>query len=119
MSTGAEPVIPAVLPQTRSDAQALMDKLSNANPISQSDTDTIDDAIDSLNVILTQLNQEEMLSKDGAMQAAAAQVKDPLKKLSDLKNQLNEIASRVKTLAGIADDVNKVVGGCTTVFGLG
>ena len=116
MATNSLPEIPQNLPQTRDAAQSLLDKLTNANPTNAADSQTVSDAIDALNAILTQLNREDMLSRDGAMQAAAAEIKDPLKKLGDLKSQLADIASRIQTLGTIAGDVDSVLGGCKSVF---
>jgi hypothetical protein len=52
------------------------------------------------------------------MQAVAADLKGPVKKLGDLKDQLAKMASRVKTLGDIAKDVDSVIGGCKGVFGI-
>jgi len=116
MATGS--LIPSDIPHTRTAAQALMDKLANANPISAADMQAVADATEALNGVLTQLNQEDMLSRVGAMQAAAAEVKGPLQTLSTLKDQLTDISTRIGALAGIANDVDQVVSGCTTIFGL-
>jgi hypothetical protein len=45
-------------------------------------------------------------------------VKGPLQTLSGLKDQLSEISVRLATLAGIANDVDQLVNGCTTIFGV-
>jgi hypothetical protein len=116
MAINSLPEIPQDLPQTRAAAQSLLDKLSNANPTNAADSQTISDAIDAVNAILTQLNQEDMLSRDGAMQAAAAEIKAPLKKLTDLKSQLADIATRIETLGTVAQDVDSVLGWCKSVF---
>jgi hypothetical protein len=110
--------IPTDIPQTRAAAQALEDKLANANPTNLADSQAVSTALEVVGAVLTQLNQEDMLSRDGAMQAAAAEVKGPLQTLSGLKGQLTEISTRLATLAGIANDVDQLVNGCTTIFGV-
>jgi hypothetical protein len=109
--------IPSVIPQTRAAAQAFEDKLQNANPITGADCQAVGDALNAVGAVLTKLNQEDMLSRDGAMQAAAADLKAPLQTLSSLKNQLNEMSTRLATLAGIGNDVDQVITGCTQIFG--
>lgn len=109
---------PPGFPQVRAAAQALEDKLANATPTNPADSLAVSTALEAVGAVLTQLNQEDLLSRDGAMQAAAAEMKVPLQKLSGLKDQLAEISTRLATLAGIANDVNRVVNGCTTIFGV-
>ncbi len=116
MSMGS--LIPAEIPQTRAAAQALEDKLNAANPIGAADSRAVSDALEAVSAVLTQLNQEDMLSRDGAMQAAAAEVKGPLQTLSGLKAQLADIATRIGSIAGIANDIDQVVNGCKTIFGI-
>jgi hypothetical protein len=106
------------IPQTKADTDALLGKLAAANPITAADSQTVSDAIVAVNAVLTRLNQEAWTASTVSMQAAAADMKDPLKKLSDLKSQLAAVAGRVKTLAGIAGDVESVIGGCKSVFGI-
>lgn len=110
--------IPADIPRTRAAAQALEDRLARANPTNLADSRTVSTALELVGAVLTQLNQEDMLSRDGSMQAAAAEVKGPLQALCGLKDQLTEISTRLETLAGIANDVNQLVSGCTTIFGV-
>jgi hypothetical protein len=116
MSTGFS--IPTDIPQARAAAQALEDKLANANPTNLADSQAVSSALQAVQAVLTQLNQEDMLSRDGAMQAAAADVKAPLQTLSGLKDQLSQISTRIATFAGIVNDVDQVVNGCTTIFRL-
>jgi hypothetical protein len=116
MSTGFS--IPTNIPQTRAAAQALEDKLAKANPTNLGDSQAVSTALEVVRAILTQLNQEDMLSRDGAIHAVAAEVKGPLQTLSGLKDQLSEISVRLATLAGIANDVDQLVNGCTTIFGV-
>lgn len=106
------------LPQTRAAAQALEDKLANANPTNLADSQAVSNALEVVRTILTQLNQEDMLSRDAAMQAAATDIKSPLERLSNLKDQLTETSTRIATLAGIAGEVDQLVNGCTTIFRL-
>jgi protein-arginine kinase len=113
-----DPAIPTTIPTTKAAAQALLDKLYAANPITLGDSEAISDAVAEVNVILTQLNQEDLASRTGAMQAVAADLKDPVKKLGELKDQLTQVASRVKTLGDIAKDIDSVIGGCKSVFGI-
>jgi hypothetical protein len=110
--------IPADIPQNRAAAQALEDKLANANPTNLADSQAVSSALEAVGAVLTQLNQEDMLSRDGAIQAAAAEVKAPLQALSGLKDQLDGISSRIATLAGIANDIDQLVNGCKSVFHL-
>jgi ABC-type transporter Mla subunit MlaD len=112
------PAIPTTIPTTKTAAQALLDKLYAANPITLGDSEAVSDAIVEVNAILTQLNQEDIASRTGAMQAVAADLKDPVKKLGELKDQLAQVASRVKTLGDIAKDIDSVIGGCKSVFGI-
>lgn len=112
------PSIPTTIPTTKAAAQALLDKLYAANPITLGDSEAVSDAVVEVNAILTQLNQEDIASRTGAMQAVAADLKGPVKKLGDLKDQLAEVASRVKTLGDIAKDIDSVIGGCKSVFGI-
>ena len=112
------PPIPTTIPTTKAAAQALFDKLYAAVPITLGDSETVSDAIVEVNAILTQLNQEDIASRTGAMQAVASDLKDPVKKLGELKDQLAQVASRVKMLGDIAKDIDSVVGGCKSVFGI-
>jgi hypothetical protein len=116
MSTGSS--IPTGIPETRAAAQALEDKLANANPTNLADSQAVSAALDAVGAVLTQLNQEDLLSRDGAIQAAAAEVKGPLQSLTGLKDQLSEIATRIAALDGIANDLDQVVNGCSTIFKL-
>ena len=116
MSTGFP--IPSDIPQTRAAAQALEDKLANANPTNLADSQAVSTALEAVGAVLTQLNQEDMLSRDGAMQAAAAEVKVPLQTLSGLKDQLIEISTRLATLSSIANKIDRVVNGCSKIFGV-
>lgn len=116
MSTGSP--IPTDIPQTRVAAQALEDKLANASPTNLADSQAVSTALEAVRTVLTQLNQEDILSRDGAMQAAATDVKVPLQTLNGLKDQLNEISARLATLAGIANDMDQVVKGCAKIFGV-
>ena len=109
---------PSDFPQIRAAAQALENKLANANPTNLADSQAAAAALEAVRAVLTQLNQEDLLSRDGAMQAATAEMKGPLRTLSGLKDQLAEISTRLATLAGIANDVNRVVNGCTMIFGV-
>jgi hypothetical protein len=54
-----DPAIPTTIPTTKAAAQALLDKLYAANPITLGDSEAISDAVAEVNVILTQLNQED------------------------------------------------------------
>ena len=116
MST--ESSIPIDIPQTRAAAQALEDKLANANPTNLADSQAVSTALEAVGAVLTQLNQEDMLSRDGAMQAAAADVKVPLQTLSGLKGQLTEISTRLATLSSSANKIDQVVNGCSKIFGV-
>jgi hypothetical protein len=71
-----------------------------------------------VNVVLTHLNQEAWASTTASMQAAAADMKKPLKDLGNLKDQLAGVASRVKTFANVAREVDSLIGGCKSVFGI-
>jgi hypothetical protein len=113
-----DPAIPTTIPTTKAAAQALLDKLYVANPITLGDSEAVSDAIVEVNAILTQLNQEDIASRTGAMQAVAADLKGPVKNLGNLKDQLVQVASRVKTLGDIATDIDSVIGGCKSVFGI-
>ena len=116
MSTASS--IPADVPQNRAAAQALEDRLANANPTNLADSQTVSTALQAVRDVLTQLNQDDLLSRDGAMQAAAAKLKDPLQTLSGLKDELTGISSRLATFVGIANDVDKVLSGCSKFFRL-
>ncbi len=106
------------IPQTKSDAQALLDKLAKANPMTAADAQAISDTVVAVNAVLTHLNQEAWASNTASMQAVAADMKKPLKALGDLKDQLAGVASRVKTLAAVGKDVDALIGGCKSVFGI-
>lgn len=116
MSTGFS--IPTDIPQTRIAAQALEDKLANANPTGQADCEAVSAALEAVGAVLTLLNQEDLLSRDGAMQAADANMKAPLQMLGELKNQLTEISARLETLAGIGNHIDQLMTGCTKIFGV-
>ncbi len=116
MSTGFS--IPADISQTRAAAQALEDKLAHANPIGAAESEAVSGALEAVSAVLTQLNREDMLSRDSAMQAAAAELKVPLQTLIGLKDQLSGISARIAALAGVVNDVDQVVNGCKTIFGL-
>ena len=110
--------IPTDIPHTRAAAEALEDKLANANPTNLADSQAVSTALEAVTAVLTQLNQEDMLSRDGALRATAAEVKVPLQTLSGLKDQLTEISARLATLDSIANDVDQLVNGCATIFGV-
>jgi|GEM_PF-6664681 hypothetical protein len=106
------------IPQTRAAAQALEDKLANASPTNLADSQAVSTALEAVRAVLTELNQEDMLSRDGAIQAAAAEVKGPLQTLSGLKDQLTEISLRLATLTGIVNDLDQLATGCMKLFGM-
>lgn len=110
--------VPTTIPTTKAAAQALLDKLAAANPITLADDEAISDGIVAVNAVLTHLNREDFASRTGAMQAAATDLKVPVKNLGELKDQLAEVATRVKTLGDIAKDIDSVLGGCKSVFGI-
>jgi hypothetical protein len=114
MST--ESSIASDIPQTRAAAQALEDQLANACPTNLADSQAVSAALEAVGAVLTQLNRDDLLSRDGAMREAAAAMKTPLKTLSGLKSQLNEISTRMATLVNITNDVDKVVNGCAKFF---
>src|SRR6185312_2339020 len=116
MSTGFP--IPTTIPQTRAAAQAVEDILANANPTNYADSEAVSRALQAVRAVLTQLNQEDMLSRDGAMHAVTADLNAPLQTLSGLKDQLTEISARVSMLAGIANHLDQVMTGCTKIFGV-
>ena len=114
MST--ESLIPADIPQTRAAAQALEDRLANANPTNLADSRAVSAALEAVGAVLTQLNQDDLLSRDGAIQAAAVAMKSPLQALRGLQNQLTQISTRVATLVNIANELDKVLNGCAKFF---
>lgn len=111
--------IPA-LPQARGAAQALHDRLFAAlnRATDPEDCAELDDALLAVDTILTQLNQEDLASRTGAMQAAAAEVSDAVEKLDALKDELAEIAQRVAVLGDVAGAVDSVIGPVKTIFGV-
>ena len=114
MSTDA--LIPIDIPQTRAAAQALEDKLASANPTNLADSEAVSTALEAVGAVLTQLNRDDLLSRDGAMQEAATALKEPLQTLSGLKEQFTGVSTRVATLVNITNDVDKVVNGCGKFF---
>jgi hypothetical protein len=114
MATNPLPTIP----QTKAAAQALLDKLYDANPTTLADSETVSDTIVAVNAVLTQLNQEDWSSRTASMQAAAADLKGPLEDLSKLKDALAGVAKRVETLSDVVKEVESVVGGCRSIFGI-
>jgi hypothetical protein len=116
MSTGFS--IPDDIPQTRAAAQALEDALAKAIPTNLADSKAVSTALEAVGVVLTELNREDLLSGDGAMQAAAADLKGPLQTLNGLKDQLTDISARESALAGIANHLDQVLTGCTKIFGV-
>lgn len=118
MSTGAESWIPTVIPQTMAAAQALQAKLNNANPISDADCQAVSAALDAVGAVITRLNQEDMLSRDSAMLAAASEMQAPLKTLTQFQTQLNDLSTRLAALAGAVNDISQVISGCRMIFGL-
>ena len=108
--------IPTTIPETKAAAQALLDQLWAANPTNLADSETVSDTIAALNAVLTQLNQEDWASRTGSMQAAAADLKDPLTQLNTLQAQLEGVAKRVGTLENIAKDVASLVSGCQGIL---
>jgi len=113
-----DPAIPTTIPTTKAAAQALLDKLYAANPITLGDSEAISDAVAEVNVILTQLNQEDIASRTGAMQAVAADLKDPVKKLGELKGSADAGGEPGEDAGDIAKDIDSVIGGCKSVFGI-
>jgi len=107
-----------VISHTLDTAQELENKLASANPTNLADSEAVSTALEAVGAVLTQLNREDLMSRDGAMDVAAANVRGPLVTLSGLKDQLTEISTRLATLADIANDVDQVVNGCQTIFGL-
>lgn len=118
MSTGAESWIPSVIPQTMAAAQALQDKLDNACATTAADADAVSAALDAVGAVIDRLNQEDMLSRDSAMQAAAGEMQAPLKTLTQFQAQLGDLSKRLASLAGAVTDVTQVLNGCRTIFGL-
>lgn len=118
MSTGSESWIPTVIPQTMAAAQALQDKLNDANPVSLDDCQAVADALNAVGAVITRLNQEDMLSRDSAMQASAGEMQAPLKTLTQFQTQLGDLSKRLAGLTAAANDLSQVINGCRTIFGV-
>ena len=101
------------LQQAHDVAQALHDRLDVANPTNARDSQTLTDALAAVDTILTGINQEMLAQRTGEMQAVGNDLKSAVKDLSKLRDQLAEIASRIKSLADIAAEVDSLLGSCS------
>jgi uncharacterized protein YhaN len=108
----------ATIPDTRAALQALEDQLNNANPVGAEASQAVSDALDAVGTALTALNQEEAAQRSGQMMAAGQDVKDAVKKLTDLKQQLAQIAAKMGMVADIAGFLDTALAGCRKVFGV-
>ena len=105
------------LQQAHAAAQALHNQLKATNAIG-ADSATISDAMFCIDTIITALNQEDMASRTGQMQAAGNELTSAVKDLSDLKDQLDDIASRIASLADIGGKVDSLLKTCKQIFAL-
>lgn len=62
----------------RAAAQALEERLANDSPANLADSQAVSTALQAVRDVLTELNREDLLSRDGAMQGAAAAMKTHL-----------------------------------------
>lgn len=104
--------------QAHDAAQALHNQLKAAHTTNATDSETISDAMFNIDTIITELNQEDIASRTGTMQAASSELTSAVKDLSDLKDQLDDIADRVGSLAGIAAKVDSLLNNCKQFFAL-
>ena len=104
--------------QAHDAAQALHNQLKAARTTNAADSETVSDAMFAVDTILTALNQEDMASRTGQMQAAGNDLTSAVKELSDLKDQLDDIASRIASLADLAGKVDSLLNSCKQIFAL-
>ncbi len=104
--------------QAHDAAQTLHNQLKATRTTNAADSETVGDAIFAVGTILTALNQEDMASRTGQMQAAGNDLTSAVKDLSDLKDQLADIANRIASLADIAGKVDSVLNTCKQIFAL-
>ena len=105
------------LQQAHAAAQALHNQLKATNAIG-ADSATISDAMFNIDTILTALNQEDMASRTGQMQAAGNELTSAVQDLADLKDQLDDIAGRIATLADIGGKVDSLLKTVKSIFAL-
>lgn len=108
----------AALQQAHAAAQALHNQLKATHPTNAADSETISDTMFNIDTILTALNQEDMASRTGQMQAAGSELTSAVKDLSDLKDQLDDIAGRIATLADIGGKVDSLLKTVKSIFAL-
>src|SRR5579875_3502273 len=109
------------IPQTREGAQALHDRLVAMGNVAVGfdENQCVSEGLAAVDVVLTRLDEEDMASRNGQMQAVATDdIKDAVKKLSTLKDELCSIASRVEALSDFAGALDSVLGGVKSIFAM-
>ena len=108
------------IPQGRAALQQLKDTLSQqfgqipGGPVS----DMIDKRLDAISDALTKLNQAEMSSGTVAINAAATGMKNPIKNLNALKDQIQSISDDVGRAAEVLGGVDQFISGVKACFGV-
>jgi len=83
------------------------------NPDDQAD---LNDLIDMVTDVITQLNSADFSTRDAAFNALGAQVKAANTKLKTLQTQVDGIIGRISTAATIISDITKVASMAAKVF---
>ena len=100
--------------------QLLKEQLDAAYDAAPNDKvgDAIDRRADDVDDALTAMDQMDMAARTVALQAAAADLAQPLKDLAALKEALVAIANDAKKAATVLAQVDKILGQVKTCFGI-
>ena len=100
--------------------QSLEESLSDAyeNARSQEVRDLLDDRLDIVEELLTELNRAAIHSRSIALSAAADSTAEALKRLDSLKARIKAISDHVGKAAEVIEDVDKVLSGVKEYFGI-
>lgn len=100
--------------------QLLKEQLDAAYEAAPNDKvgDAIDRRADAVDTALESMNQMDMAARTVALQAAAADLAQPLKDLAALKDALEAIAEDAKKAAAVLTQVDKLLGQVKSCFGI-
>lgn len=112
--------VPSAWQQAHDAFQALKEQLTAAyaDAKARDAQDSIADALDEVDAVLRILNQEDMASRTVELQAAADETESSIKKLEALKQELQDVASRVATVAKVIQGIDAAITAGKTCFGI-
>jgi archaellum component FlaC len=110
------PIPNQTIQSIRDALQSLEDNLDGLTPTNEAQSQAISCALDAVTNLLTLFNQEDMLSRDGAINEVVNEMRGPLEALTELKNQLNQISGTIANVTILVNAVDQVVNGCNTLF---